>query len=1154
LSVCGNCGAESPPGQRFCGHCGAALSRACPSCGIENPPENRFCGSCGAVLAGAAAPAPDTAPPAVSERRLVSVLFADLVGFTGLSEHRDPEEVRELLSEYFDRSRALIERYGGTVEKFIGDAVMAVWGTPVTREDDAERAVRAALSLTQAVTLLGEEVGMPALRVRAGVLTGNAAVEVGNEGEGMVLGDTVNTASRLQSIAEPGTVLVDDVTRRASEAAIAYEDAGEHRVKGREQTVHAWTALRVVAGAGGARRSVGLEAPFVARARELQTIVETAEASAVDGQARLVAVIGEAGSGKSRLLWEYFKYVDGVEKVVLWHQGRCLSYGEGVSYWALAEIVRTRAGINEEDRPEVARTKLRDSVREFVSDERERRLIEPRLAHLLRLEERPDADRADLFSGWRLFFERMSERAPVVLVFEDLQWADSGLLDFIDYLLEWSADYPIFVLALGRHELRQRRETWQPIELQPLDPKAITTIVEGLAPGLPAELMAEIARRAEGIPLYAVETIRMLKDRGALTQSGAQYVLTGDISKLDVPETLQALVASRLDGLSGPERTLIQDTSVLGQSFTLAAASAVSSRPEAEVAPVLDALVAKQMLSHDDDPRSPERGQYAFLQALIRTVAYGTLSRKVRKAKHLAAARHLELTWPGEARDIAEVLASHYLQAIEAEPDADDADALRDSARETLTAAGDAAARLALGSEADRYFAQAAELVSDDLERARLFEQAGQALYRNGDSEQAEVRLRRAVELLQSNGKASGGSAAVTLAAVIVNTGRANESRELLEHFLATEDPREEPVLRGRALAALGNWIALRGEPAAAEPLFAEALQTLEDQGAMPILAEAMARRATHLDILRRCEESLALARHARFLAEEYDVPAVALRATFTIAASLIGRDRFAEAIPEINRALDITRERGDRVWEYPMLSSLVQCLTALGRWDEAMAKLPDIFEHGDPPVVLWAASCAVQIVVARGGEELRDRCMAVGQGMRDSANVDDRAISAIISAWDVLERGGTAAGVVEQLDPVFSEAGVPGEALTDAYRLAVEAALTGDDEDVRATLITFVDELPPARATPLLRAGQARLLAERAHASGDRVGAEREEQRAFELVDKAGARPFQAQLLLDRARRHDDREALSQARAIFVELGAVRWLERVDERFEIPA
>src|SRR3954451_18826630 len=272
VPVCPGCGADNRAGKRFCSQCGTALEAQCPSCGAANEPGDRFCGSCGAALSEtAAAPAPLAS---VSERRLVSVLFADLVGFTTLSEHRDPEEVRELLSRYFDRCRTLIERYGGTVEKFIGDAVMAVWGTPVAREDDAARAVRGALALSPAVTALGEEVGLPELRVRAGVLTGGASVEIGGDGEGMVLGDTVNTASRLQSIAEPGTVLVDDTTRRASEAAIAYEDAGAHQVKGRDEPVRTWTALSVVAGAAGARRGAGLEAPFVGREAELQLVID----------------------------------------------------------------------------------------------------------------------------------------------------------------------------------------------------------------------------------------------------------------------------------------------------------------------------------------------------------------------------------------------------------------------------------------------------------------------------------------------------------------------------------------------------------------------------------------------------------------------------------------------------------------------------------------------------------------------------------------------------------------------------------------------------------------------------------------------------------------------------------------------------------------
>src|SRR5258705_6785869 len=247
-------------------------------------------------------------------------------------------------------------------------------------------------------------------------------------------------------------------------------------------------------------------------------------------------------------------------------------------------MVRSRAGIVEEESPGSAREKLRAVVEAHVHDERERRLVEPRLAHLLRLEERPDADRADLFSGWRLFFERMAASDPVILVFEDLQWADSGLLDFVDYLLDWSADFPIFVLTLGRPELRERRPSWEMLTPAPLSPLAIPTIPHGLAPGLPEDLVSEIGRRADGIPLYAVETIRMLQDRGVLVQDGARYVVTGDVSDLDVPETLHALVASRLDGLASNERSLLQEASVLGLTFTAAGAAALSGRPEHEVA------------------------------------------------------------------------------------------------------------------------------------------------------------------------------------------------------------------------------------------------------------------------------------------------------------------------------------------------------------------------------------------------------------------------------------------------------------------------------------------------------------------------------------------------------------------------------------------
>jgi class 3 adenylate cyclase len=555
--LCPSCGAENQDGKKFCTECGTPLARACSACGAAVEGSEKFCGECGTALqaAPAAAQAQVEAPAPAAERRLVSVLFADLVGFTPLSESRDAEEVRELLSRYFESCRRLIALYGGTVEKFIGDAVMAVWGTPVAQEDDAERAVRAALDLVAAVSALGDELGAPQLQARVGVLTGEAAVTLGAEGQGMVAGDLVNTASRIQSAAQVGTVLVGDATKRSSEAAIAYEDAGSHELKGKAEALHLWRALRVTGGKGGAYKADGLEAPFVGRDRELRLIKELFHASAEEGKAHLVSVVGIAGIGKSRLAWELEKYLDGLAGTMFWHRGRCLSYGEGVAYWALAEMVRMRAGIVEDEASGAALAKLGACVEEHVPDPEERAWLEPRLAHLLGLAERTAPDRVDLFSAWRLLFERLSDRYPTVLVFEDLQWADASLLDFIEHLLDWSRSHSLFVLALTRPELSESRRGWgagrnsTTLALEPLSGTAMEALLDGLVPGLPDDARGQILDRAEGVPLYAVETVRMLLDRGLLERRGESYVLAGPVERLDVPETLHALVAARLDGL-----------------------------------------------------------------------------------------------------------------------------------------------------------------------------------------------------------------------------------------------------------------------------------------------------------------------------------------------------------------------------------------------------------------------------------------------------------------------------------------------------------------------------------------------------------------------------------------------------------------------------
>src|SRR5215211_2593676 len=398
----------------------------CATCGEANPAGKRFCGDCGAALEATAA-ADRVAPPVspfadrapVAERRLVSVLFADLVGFTAASEGRDAEDTRELLSRYFETCQRLVSLYGGTIEKFIGDAVMAVWGAPAANEDDAERAVRTALDLVAAIPELDGS-----LAARAGVLTGEAAVTIGATGQGMVAGDLVNTASRLQGAAVAGTVLVGEATERVASGAIVFEAAGPRVLKGKELPVPAWRALRVVARVGGRNRTDALEAPFVGREDELRMLKDLFHATEREKRPRLVSVIGPAGFGKSRLAWELHKYLDGLLETIWSHDGRSPAYGEGVTFWALGEMVRARAGLSETDDEETTRSKVAEALARHVPDESERRWIEPALLALLGFGGGIGSEQ--LFGAWRTFFERLAATAPVVMIFEDLHYADSG--------------------------------------------------------------------------------------------------------------------------------------------------------------------------------------------------------------------------------------------------------------------------------------------------------------------------------------------------------------------------------------------------------------------------------------------------------------------------------------------------------------------------------------------------------------------------------------------------------------------------------------------------------------------------------------------------------------------------------------------------------
>jgi class 3 adenylate cyclase/tetratricopeptide (TPR) repeat protein len=1103
----------------------------------------------------------------VAERRLVSVLFADLVGFTSLSEARDPEEVRDLLTRYFDACRTLITRYGGTVEKFIGDAVMAVWGTPIAKEDDAERAVRAAIDLTAAVAALGQEVGAPDLAARAGVQTGEAAVTIGATEQGMVAGDLVNTASRIQASAEPGTVFVGEGTKRLTQVAVAYEDAGLHELKGKAEPVPLFRALRVVAGVGGALKSSGLEAPFVGRDRELRLIKELFHASADERKAHLVSVVGIGGIGKSRLSWEFFKYIDGVAFDVRWHRGRCLPYGEGVTYWALAEMVRTRARIAEGEDLRSALSKLRQAVEEAVPDVEERRWIEPRLANLLGLEDAPGRDQEGLFAAWRLFYERLAEEMPTVMVFEDLQWAEAALLDFIEYLLEWSRDHPIFIVTLGRPEFMDRRPTWgagrrnfTSLFLEPLSEEAMEQLLAGLVPGLPDELRKKILERAEGVPLYAVETVRMLLDRGLLAQEESAYRPTGPIETLEVPETLHALIAARLDGLTSEERRLVQDASVLGKTFTKQGIGSLTGFSEDQLDSFLSSLIRKEVLALQADPLSPERGQYGFLQDLLKRVAYETLSRKERKAKHLTAARYIEESWGPDEEEFVEIVAAHYLEGYRSAPEAPDAEEIKAKAATMLVRAGERAASLAAPNEAQRYFDEAGELTDDPVKRAKLLERAGMAATAGGDAGAAISRYERAIELFESQGQTHPAArVSARLGQVMWFRGRLAEAVDRMERsfqVLAGEEPDEDLA----ALAAqLGRLDFFAGRIDAASERIEAAIDIAESLWLPEVLSQALTTQAILLYSARgRRRQGYALLKYALDVALENDLPSAALRAYFNLADLAAQGDRYDEARSYVDLGLSLARRLGNRDSEWLFLGQGYPHF-ASGEWDLALAMAAGIPKEKVAEARLAGGAFLLfvpLIKVNRGQIDEAQQAFSVYPEVGSSADVQELATHAAGRAVLHLAKGEFEACLHAAREALayWAEIGQASETSKEALIAAMEAASQLGDLGTVEELLGMIERIPRGKRPQFLEANAMRFRARLETSRGDKESVENLLKGAVGLFREIAA-PFhmavtlleQGEWLVTQGRADEAAPLLDEAEGVFEKLKARPWLDRLE-------
>ncbi len=762
--ACVACGAGLPPDAVFCSQCGTRQPARCAGCGAGLDTEARFCSHCGtAVVVEVSVPSTRTHS---EERKVVTALFCDLVGFTALSESADPEDVDRMLTSYFEVARSAIEAYGGVVEKFIGDAVVGVFGVPAAHEDDPERAIRAGLRIAEEAEHLTALDG-GSLRLRVGINTGETLVRLDvapGSGERFLAGDAINTASRIQSVAPLMGVAVGRSTYDATRLVFVYADLPPAVLKGKTEPVAVFHAVAPRARLGTDVTRVH-DGPFVGREIDLALVKSVFDKTLASSSVQLVTIVGEPGMGKSRLVAELSRYADSRPELVTWRQGRCLPYGDGITYWALSEVVKAHAGILDSDSPDTATEKL-----DVVLPDDQRDWYRQRLLPLIGVATTSTPERDELFAACTGFLEHVADSAPTVVVLEDLHWADEPMLAFVQHLAAHAQAVPLLVVGTARPDLFQQHESYgtgvrnaTTVTLSPLTPDETSRLVAALlgTTAAPAALQAEVTQRAAGNPLYAEELLRLLQDRGLLVETGASWSLTSD-DALPLPATIEALISARIDGLTSEAKAVIGDAAVIGKVFWDGALVSMSGLDRSRVATVLHELTVKQLVRPARHSSVADVAEYSFWHALTRDVAYSHLPRSIRAEKHVAAATWIEWTSSGRPDDVADVLAYHHLRALElARATGDDVLAAQEEglAQQYLVSAGRRALRLDPAA-ALTHFQNALALASDDERdprRPEVLRLLGEAAHWGAGREpEAEAAYTEAVELYRAQGDDAG--------------------------------------------------------------------------------------------------------------------------------------------------------------------------------------------------------------------------------------------------------------------------------------------------------------------------------------------------------------------------------------------------------------
>jgi predicted ATPase/class 3 adenylate cyclase len=1017
--------------------------RICPRCGEENPDRARFCLQCGEHLADPG--------PGRSERKFATALFADLVGSTSLTEREDPEVVQFVVSRAFDRLAEEVHRYEGLLEKFVGDALLAVFGVPRAHEDDAERAVRAALGMQAVLSELNRAFaaeGKPSLEMRIGVESGEVIVDqdrAAGPRDRMLTGDAVNVASRLQSAAEPGRVVVGPGAFASTKESVEYREIPALQLKGRAERVPAWEALRIRARQRGERPQLGMQAKLVGRGEELAVLKETFRRVQGEGRVALVTVVGPAGVGKTRLVRELEGYVDELPEFVYWRRGRCLAYGSS-SYSALADAVKAQCEILEDDASDVALKKVENAVRELFGDTD----VAPQIAALVGAGEPGSFNREDLFEAWRRFLERMAARYPLALVLEDIQWANNGLLDFVEYMADW-AQGPILLAALARPELLDSRSTWgggkrnaTTIYLEPLSPEESATMVDDLlAGGLTPALTDTIATRSEGNPLYVEEIVRKLIDDGNLRGGeGSPWKLAKPIDDVELPRSIQSLIAARLDALPDDEKSLLQDASVVGRVFWSGAVASVSGLPVPEIHDALGRLRVKELIQPNEPPSFSGEQEFTFRHALLRDGAYDSLPKSLRARKHRQVAAWAQERAGDRAEEIAELIATHLLEALrylnELGDVSDERRVIQREAYRWARAAGSRSSALWLAADAIDWYGEALRLAEMSgvsvSERAQLAVELLDVSWGVGPSDAFERACRAAIELCEAAADERGaGAAESSLMTVLFLQGRDEEALDAGARSLERLEKVGESAELADALRALGQFHWRHGNSAEADAYLRRAIDVAGRVDAPASRAAAMQDLAIELGQTGHTDEAMQTIEGA-FSAAKQVGDRVNLQRAYNNYASLL-----AHYGSDLRHAREIALEGLQRAekgrgagWMGWLRNTAAEISFNLGELDEAEQGVRLAIQHataaGDRPltglswgnlswVLLWRGRLdEAQEALFRAREILREKRepqgeivlervdgeLAVAQGRNDDALDRFRRGTALAAEYSV--------------------------------------------------------------------------------------------------------------------------------------------------------